>query len=102
MRQDGHAYRSLVDQALREHSLIEGEWADTTEAPKAPPADGEVPQPLRSAMAYSLLLPGKRLRPVLLLASYALLREDKTVIDMHTDSLLKMQMQVQINENMEV
>ena len=33
---------------------------------------------------------------------YALLREDKTVIDMHTDSLLKMQMQVQINENMEV
>ena len=33
---------------------------------------------------------------------YALLRDDKTVIDMHADNLLKMQMQLQINENMEV
>lgn len=34
------------------------------------------PQPLRSAMRYSLLLPGKRLRPVLLLAGYHLVRDD--------------------------
>ncbi len=76
MQQDGYAYRSLVDQALREHGLIGGDWADSAEAPKAPPADGEVPQPLRSAMRYSLLLPGKRLRPVLLLAAYGLLCDD--------------------------
>ncbi|MEA5016482.1 MAG: farnesyl diphosphate synthase [Candidatus Limiplasma sp.] len=47
-----------------------------TQASPTPPAEGEIPQPLRSAMGYSLLLPGKRLRPVLLLAAYALLRED--------------------------
>lgn len=41
-----------------------------------PPSAGLVPQPLRSAMRYSLFLPGKRLRPVLLLAAYVLVRED--------------------------
>lgn len=41
-----------------------------------PPADGEIPQPLRNAMRYSLLLPGKRLRPVLLLGAYRLVAED--------------------------
>lgn len=40
------------------------------------PAD--VPEPLRSAMNYSLLAGGKRLRPVLLLAAYNLLCEDIT------------------------
>ena len=42
----------------------------------AVPAD--VPEPLRSAMRYSLLAGGKRLRPVLLLASYHLLEADLT------------------------
>ena len=38
----------------------------------------DVPEPLRSAMRYSLLAGGKRLRPVLLLAAYALAQEDLT------------------------
>jgi len=38
----------------------------------------DVPQPLRDAMRYSLLAGGKRLRPVLLLAAYSLLKEDFT------------------------
>lgn len=42
----------------------------------AVPAD--VPEPLRSAMNYSLLAGGKRLRPVLLLAAYNLLCQDIT------------------------
>lgn len=42
----------------------------------AVPAD--VPEPLASAMRYSLLAGGKRLRPVLLLAAYQLLHEDIT------------------------
>ena len=42
----------------------------------AVPAD--VPEPLRSAMNYSLMAGGKRLRPVLLLAAYNLLCEDIT------------------------
>ena len=37
-----------------------------------------VPEPLRSAMNYSLLAGGKRLRPVLLLASYNMLETDVT------------------------
>jgi len=36
----------------------------------------DVPQPLRDAMRYSLLAGGKRLRPVLLLAAYAMLHKD--------------------------
>lgn len=39
---------------------------------------GNVPQPLRDAMRYSLLAGGKRLRPVLLLAAYSLLKSDFT------------------------
>ena len=42
----------------------------------APVGDTEIPQPLGAAMAYSLWLPAKRLRPMLLLAAYRLLRED--------------------------
>ena len=38
----------------------------------------DVPQPLQDAMRYSLLAGGKRLRPVLLIASYAMLKEDFT------------------------
>ena len=38
----------------------------------------DVPQPLRDAMRYSLLAGGKRLRPVLLLAAYSLLKSDFT------------------------
>ena len=42
----------------------------------AVPAD--VPEPLASAMRYSLLAGGKRLRPVLLLASYHMMHQDIT------------------------
>lgn len=38
----------------------------------------DVPEPLASAMRYSLMAGGKRLRPVLLLAAYNMLREDIT------------------------
>lgn len=38
----------------------------------------DVPQPLQDAMRYSLLAGGKRLRPVLLLAAYSLLKDDFT------------------------
>ncbi|MBQ7826608.1 MAG: polyprenyl synthetase family protein [Clostridia bacterium] len=47
-----------------------------TEPDEASPSEGIPPQPLRSAMRYSLLLPGKRIRPVLLLAAYHMLRDD--------------------------
>ncbi len=70
------SYRDMVEQALHAHPLIGGEWTDRLDAPLEPPLDDEVPQPLRSAMRYSLLLPGKRLRPVLLLAAYHLLCND--------------------------
>ena len=36
----------------------------------------DVPQPLGDAMRYSLLAGGKRLRAVLLLAAYSLLKDD--------------------------
>ena len=67
-------YQQAVEGALASLPLLQGDIV--TQASGTAPGEGEVPQPLRSAMAYSLLLPGKRLRPVLLLASYALLRED--------------------------
>ena len=38
----------------------------------------DVPQPLQDAMRYSLLAGGKRLRPVLLVAAYALIKDDFT------------------------
>lgn len=38
----------------------------------------DVPQPLQDAMRYSLLAGGKRLRPVLLLSAYSLLKNDFT------------------------
>ena len=65
-------YQRAVEEALAALPLLAGEKpsaSPVTQASPAPPTEGEAPQPLRSAMAYSLLLPGKRLRPVLLLAS---------------------------------
>ena len=40
----------------------------------------DVPQPLQDAMRYSLLAGGKRLRPVLLVAAYALIKDDFTAV----------------------
>ncbi len=68
-------YKDAVDEALLAHPLVGGVWPDTADAQTTPPPEGEIPQPLRSAMRYSLTLPGKRLRPVLLLAAYHLLAE---------------------------
>ncbi|MHC1785496.1 MAG: polyprenyl synthetase family protein [Christensenellales bacterium] len=60
------AYRALTEAALAEALPEQGPpW----------PAEG-LPQALSRAMRYSLLLPGKRLRPVLLLASHALLDKE--------------------------
>lgn len=70
-------YRRAVDEALaRFPMLVQQGEEPVTEPDSAAPAEGLPPQPLRSAMRYSLILPGKRLRPVLLLAAYHLLRED--------------------------
>ncbi|MCI5957004.1 MAG: polyprenyl synthetase family protein, partial [Clostridiales bacterium] len=70
-------YRRAVDEALARFSMLAQQGEEpVTEPDSAAPAEGLPPQPLRSAMRYSLLLPGKRLRPVLLLAAYHLLRED--------------------------
>lgn len=68
-------YRIAVNEALRALPLL----AQEDDAPVTRPLlEGEdlPPQPLRSAMRYSLLLPGKRIRPVLLLAAYHLLKQD--------------------------
>ena len=70
-------YRQAVEEVLTNLSLLQsGSGELVTCASGTTPLEGEVPEPLKSAMVYSLLLPGKRIRPVLLLASYALLRED--------------------------
>lgn len=70
-------YQDAVERALAEFPLLQnaGE-GPVTEAASQPPREDLPPQPLRSAMRYSLLLPGKRLRPALLLAAYHLLAED--------------------------
>jgi len=68
-------YLAAVNAALAGHPLLQGDAQHTDVLPDAP-ADGSIPEPLRSAMRYSLLLPGKRLRPVLLLAAYRLLADD--------------------------
>lgn len=70
-------YREAVENALRTLPLLENAGEEpVTEAVERDPAEGLPPQPLRSAMHYSLLLPGKRLRPCLLLAAYHLLKDD--------------------------
>lgn len=70
-------YQQAVEQALENFPLL----IQQGDKPVLQPEGGELqsslpPQPLRSAMRYSLLLKGKRIRPVLLLAAYHLLRED--------------------------
>lgn len=73
------AYRQAVEEYLRQLPMLEGAMPGgeaVTGAESKPPRDDLPPQPLRSAMAYSLWQKGKRLRPVLLLAAYALLRPD--------------------------
>lgn len=63
------AYRLMVEEALAKALPEPGEaW----------PAGG-IPASLCDAMRYSLLAPGKRLRPVLLLASFRLMRKDVRV-----------------------
>lgn len=70
-------YSDAVNQALENYALLLPDpGAPVTGPEEAAPKAGEVPQPLRSAMRYSLLLPGKRIRPALLLAAYHLLAED--------------------------
>ena len=69
-------YLAAVNAALESHPLLTGKDNKQVDAPSDAPADGVIPEPLKSAMRYSLLLPGKRIRPVLLLASYHLLRDD--------------------------
>ena len=70
-------YAEAVNQALETFALLLPDAGAPVTAPEeAAPGAGEVPQPLRSAMRYSLLLPGKRIRPALLLAAYHLLAED--------------------------
>lgn len=68
-------YLQAVNAALEGLPLLKGD-GQHTDVPAQTPADGIIPEPLRSAMRYSLLLPGKRLRPVLLLAAYTLLADD--------------------------
>ncbi len=70
-------YLQAVNTALAAHPLLKGE-TQHTEVLSQTPVDGVIPEPLCSAMRYSLLLPGKRLRPVLLLAAYHLLADDFT------------------------
>lgn len=70
-------YQEAVEQALRTFSMLNHAGEEPViEAVESNPDENLPPQPLRSAMRYSLLLPGKRIRPVLLLAAYHLLKED--------------------------
>lgn len=70
-------YQEAVERALKELPMLANAGDEpVTEAVERAPAEGLPPQPLRSAMRYSLLLPGKRIRPALLLAAYRLLKED--------------------------
>lgn len=69
-------YKAAVEAALFSNPLLVSSEAIVADVSINVPEESTVPQPLRSAMRYSLTLPGKRLRPVLLLASYRLLLED--------------------------
>ena len=68
--QEQAAYILMIEQALRD-ALIEPEqdW----------PRDG-IPRNLNTAMRYSLLAGGKRLRPTLLLAACHLLLDDVSML----------------------
>ena len=70
-------YQAAVEEALKLFPMLMQEGEEPVVEPdEASPAENMPPQPLRSAMRYSLLLPGKRIRPVLLLAAYHLLKDD--------------------------
>ncbi len=58
--------------------LVEDALENAVKAGPIVPRDDEIPELLGSAMRYSLLAGGKRLRPVLLLGAYALKQEDVT------------------------
>lgn len=71
------AYHEAVEQALAAFPLLMQQGDEPVTQPQEGGWEADMPpQPLRSAMRYSLLLPGKRLRPVLLLAGYHLVRDD--------------------------
>lgn len=69
-------FKEAVEAAIQACPLLKDSQTVITKASLQPPRENVVPQPLGSAMRYSLTLPGKRLRPVLLLAGYHLLAED--------------------------
>ena len=70
-------YQQAVEQYLETLAMLQNAGdAPVTEAVERDPSENLPPQPLRSAMRYSLLLPGKRIRPTLLLAAYHLVKED--------------------------
>ncbi|HPF87126.1 MAG TPA: polyprenyl synthetase family protein, partial [Candidatus Limiplasma sp.] len=69
-------YLRAVNAAIAAHPLLTGDENLQMDALSAAPVDGVIPEPLKSAVRYSLLLPGKRIRPVLLLAGYHLLKDD--------------------------
>ena len=70
-------YKAAIDAALAAlPQLAQATDAPVTEPLPDMPHQGDIPQPLRSAMRYSLLLPGKRIRPTLLLMAYRLLNDD--------------------------
>lgn len=91
-----HEYISAVNDALLSFPLLNPCPDHPVTQVGSDFRDGTVPQPLRSAMRYSLLLPGKRIRPVLLLCSYHLVDDDwKSVLPyacalemIHTYSLI--------------
>ncbi|MDD3213577.1 MAG: polyprenyl synthetase family protein [Eubacteriales bacterium] len=75
MEQTLSAYTEAINRALYETALLQNAQG-VSAVTETSPSDDTVPEPLKSAMRYSLTLPGKRLRPTLLLAAYRLLEED--------------------------
>ncbi len=57
-------------------TMVEGALASAIPLGETVPNDNEIPSLLGAAMRYSLMAGGKRLRPVMLLAAYALKKED--------------------------
>lgn len=57
-------------------TMVEGALASAILPGDTVPKDDEIPGLLGAAMRYSLMAGGKRLRPVMLLAAYALKKED--------------------------
>ena len=63
-------YSKAVEEALHQIPLFSYQAEPMVDVQNGIPLENKVPEPLNSAMTYSLLLPGKRLRPTILLASY--------------------------------